>query len=296
MAIQNHNDMKKVWILTILLCGGMFGLQAQNVFQTFKDTRVINTHSTEVLGKGVLDIRIGHRFGDMLGDRGGWPTFYGLEQAEDVLIGGEYGVTKDIMVGLSRSKGSGALTQNVNGLFKWRFIQQNKERNFPISVALVGIASASTIEANEDATSVTAFQKFSHRMVFHTSFLVARKFSNWFSLQAGAGLTHRNLVIEGDDNDIMNVSMSSRIQITKVFGLILDGTYALSPNITTENGFYPALGIGFEFETGGGHIFQVNLTNAMGIMETDYIPYTTSNWADGEFRIGFTISRLFKLK
>jgi hypothetical protein len=30
-------------------------------------------------------------------------------------------------------------------------------------------------------------------------------------------------------------------------------------------------------------------------METDYIPYTTSSWSEGEFRLGFTISRLFNL-
>lgn len=271
------------------------GLQAQNVYQTFKDTRVINTHSTEVLGKGQLDIRIAHRFGDMFGDFGGWPTFYGLEQAEDVMIGGELGLTKDIMVGLSRTKGAGALNANINTLIKWRFLQQNKEKNFPVSAAFVGLASTSTVEANEDGTSLTAFKKFSHRVVFHSAILVSKKFSPRFSLQLGAGLTHRNLVIEGDDNDILNLSASSRIQLTKVLGIILDGNFAFAPGINTENGNYPGLGIGFEFETGGGHVFQVNVTNATGIVATDYIPYTRSQWEEGQFRIGFTISRQFKI-
>lgn len=282
----------KILTLVVLFSTSLLG---QNVYQTFKDTRVINTHSTEVLGKGQMDIRIGHRFGDMFGDRGGWPTFYGLEQAEDVLIGAEYGLTKDIMIGISRAKGAGALTQNVNGLVKWRFLQQNKEKNFPISAAFVGIMSTSTIEANEEGTSITAFQKFAHRNVFHTAILVAKKFNQRFSFQLGAGLTHRNLVIEGEDNDILNFSASARIQVTKAFGIILDGNYAIAPEITTENGFYPGTGIGFEFETGGGHVFQINVTNTTGIVATDYIPYTTSNWADGEFRLGFTISRQFKL-
>ena len=54
------------------------------------------------------------------------------------------------------------------------------------------------------------------------------------------------------------------------------------------------IGIGFEFET-SGHVFQVNLTNATALMETDFIPYTTSDWGEGEFRLGFTISRWFNL-
>jgi hypothetical protein len=49
-----------------------------------------------------------------------------------------------------------------------------------------------------------------------------------------------------------------------------------------------------EWDT-GGHVFQLNFTNATGIFETDYIPYTISNWGDGEFRMGFTISRWFNL-
>ena len=57
---------------------------------------------------------------------------------------------------------------------------------------------------------------------------------------------------------------------------------------------YAPVGLGFEFDT-GGHVFQLNFTNAKGIMPTDYLPYTFSNWGDGQWRIGFTISRLFNL-
>ena len=283
---------KSLLILVILSIGGLAKAQ---VFQTFKDTRVINTHSTEVLGKGQMDIRIGHRFGDMFGDRGGWETFYGLESAQDILIGAEYGLTKDVMIGLSRTKGAGDIGQNVNGLFKWRLIQQNEERNLPISLAIIGTASVSTQEANDEGTTVTSFQKFTHRIVFHSAFIVAKKFNPYFSAQIGGGFTHRNLVIEGGDNDILNFSAAARVQITKNIGVILDANFPIAETLTADNGHYPALGFGVEFETGGGHVFQINLTNSTGIMETDYIPYTTSQWSEGQFRLGFTISRQFKL-
>jgi len=86
-----------------------------------------------------------------------------------------------------------------------------------------------------------------------------------------------------------------------VFGLIVDATFPFSDFRKNELGpdgtqrFTNPLGIGFEWETGGGHVFQINLTNSSGLIETDYIPYTTSSWGDGEYRLGFTISRLFKL-
>jgi hypothetical protein len=91
-----------------------------------------------------------------------------------------------------------------------------------------------------------------------------------------------------------SLGVGTRIQLSKVFGIIADATFPFSDLRTSDNGFYPAVGVGLEIET-GGHVFQVNFTNATGIMETDYIPYTTSNWADGEFRLGFTVSRVFNL-
>ncbi len=87
--------------------------------------------------------------------------------------------------------------------------------------------------------------------------------------------------------------MATRIQITKVIGLIGDLNYAFS-EYRRDNDFTVPLGFGLEFDT-GGHIFQLNFTNSGGLSEVDYIPYTTSSWSDGGFRLGFTISRLFNL-
>jgi hypothetical protein len=268
--------------------------------QTFKDTRVINTHSTETLKQWRLDVRIGHRFGDIAGDRGGFSTFYGLENASDVLFAGEYGVTDNFMVGISRAKGGGELPDGTRGLdqllsftAKYRPLTQ-REGGSPVSLAILGVSSMSAAEKVEGVEIIQAFDKFAHRFAYHGQLIVARKFSPGLSLQTSLGLTYRNLVPFGDDNMVYSVGMAGRIQLTKIFGLILDGTLPLSSYRSATEGFYPVLGIGLEIDT-GGHVFQVNLTNATQIMETDYIPYSTSSWSQGEFRLGFTISRLFNL-
>ena len=272
-------------------------LQGQELaYSTFKDTRVINTHTVEMLPKRKLDVRIGHRFGDLLGDAGGWPTFYGLETASDIMIGAEYGVSDDINVGIYRTKGAGDLKMNLNGLFKYRLAQQS-EGGQPISLTLLGVYSLSTMQKNDSPGSVNSFPKFAHRMAYNGQMLVGRHFSDAFALQLGAGYTHRNLVPDGETNGIFSASLATRIQISKVFGIIADCTLPLSGAqsiFEDTRDYYPILGIGLEMET-GGHVFQVNFTNAEGIMETDYIPNTTTNWLDGQFRLGFTISRKFNL-
>ena len=276
--------MKNFFLLIALCAITNIALAQEFTHQTFKDTRVINTHSVETLPKRKLDIRIGHRFGDLAGDRGGSQTFFGLENASDVLIGGEYGFSNRLTAGIYRAKGAGSLPggtpglrQLLNLIGKYRILHQKEDGSMPISMTLLGVASMSTakrIETNPDV--ITNFPQFSHRMAYAGQLLIARKFSDGFSLQIIPSYVHRNLVAFEDDNGLFSMGFASRIQISKVFGLIVDGTFPLSEMRTSTNGFHPAIGFGLEFET-GGHVFQINFTNATAIMETDYIPYTTSS-------------------
>jgi len=265
------------------------------VYQTFKDTRVINAHSTETLKAGILDFRIGHRFGDFAGEGGGWETFFGLENASDVMIGFEYGITNNFMIGLNRAKGSGPLKQNVNGIAKIRFAEQDIDNTIPFSLAVLGIASASTMPRSRTEGVINFFEKTEHRFSYHGELIMSRKFSNYFSAQISGAWTYRNIVPSSDKNDLVSIGFASRIQLTKSIGIVLDGRMVFSDIRNTDTGYYAPLGIGLEWETGGGHVFQMNFTNATGIEQTDYIPYTTSNWLDGEYRLGFTIARQFRI-
>lgn len=288
---ETQSHMKKIMIVLAVIFTGR-ALHAQDaIYQTFKDRWVINSPSVETLPKRKLDIRIAHRFGDFAGDAGGWETFYGLENAADVSIGGEYGVTDKLTVGLARSKGAGRLTRLVNGSAKYRVLQQKKEGT-PVTVTIFGMSSVSTMDESKDPSEINYFEVFAHRMVNHVSVLAARKFSERVSLQLMAGVTHRNVVPAGGENTIPHLGLAARIQMTKALGLIAD----FAAPFVDEGGVdrFPPLGIGFEFDT-GGHVFQLNFTNAKGIMPTDYLPYTQSDWGKGQFRIGFTISRLFNL-
>lgn len=294
---MNKNILLCLFLLSALTLTG----QRERVNRTFKDTRVVNVHSVETLPKGKLDVRISHRFGDLFGDNGGWPTFYGLEVAEDVAIGAEYGFTDDFNIGIYRAKGAGTtpdgragLRQNLNGVFKLRALHQEKEGN-PLSITAVGtvtMSAATKIEGNTDL--IRSFPKFAHRMAFNGSLVMARKFGDSFSFQLIPGVTHRNLVPFAGENTIFSMGVAARYQVSRVMAFVADATMPFSETITSDNGYSPPIGFGIEWDT-GGHVFQLNFTNATGLFETDYIPYTTTNWGQGEFRLGFTISRWFNL-
>lgn len=287
---------RKILLLLFITIGFLTNAQeSEKVYQTFKDTRVINAHSTETLKAGILDFRIAHRFGDFAGDGGGWETFFGLENASDVMIGFEYGLTNNVMIGLNRAKGNGPLKQNVNGIAKIRFAEQDVDNTIPFSLAVLGISSISTMPRSNTEGVINFFEKTAHRISYHAELIASRKFSNYFSLQLSGAWTYRNIVPSTDKNDLVSIGMASRIQLSKAIGIVLDGRIVFSDIRNSDTGYYAPLGIGLEWETGGGHVFQLNFTNATGIEQTDYIPYTQSNWLDGEYRLGFTIARQFRI-
>jgi 2',3'-cyclic-nucleotide 2'-phosphodiesterase (5'-nucleotidase family) len=53
------------------------------------------------------------------------------------------------------------------------------------------------------------------------------------------------------------------------------------------------LNIGYEVET-GGHVFTINLTNTQALMENDFLPYTSANWAKGQVPIRIYDLRIFQ--
>ncbi len=290
-------------LVTCLLVFNISALMGQDlVYGTFRDTRVINMHSVETLPARKLNVRITHRFGDLAGENGGYQTFFGLENASDILIGLEYGVSDRLDLGVFRTKGAGGfpdgtpgLRQLLNGVLKYRLFWQKSDNSVPFSVTLVGVASMSTAKKlDTESLLIQSFPKFAHRMAYFGQLAISRKYSFGLSMQINLAYTYRNLVLFNDTNGVPSAGLAARMQVSKTLALIVDSTFPLSDIRNTDNGFYPAVGFGFEIDT-GGHIFQVNLTNSTGIMETDFIPYTTSNWGDGQFRLGFTISRLFNL-
>ena len=210
-----------------LFCFLLFttGQAQEQIHQTFKDTRVINTQSVETLRKGILDFRVTHRFGDV---GGGWPTFYGLETASDVLIGFDYGITDKFMVGISRSKGSGPLRQNINSFMKVNIAKQDVNGSNPFSLSFLGLMSYSTMQSSPIPSDLNFFEKSVHRFSYHLGVLIASRLSERIAMQVAGNWTYRNIVESNDKNDLPSVGFVFKYQFSKVFGLIIDATIPFS--------------------------------------------------------------------
>lgn len=280
--------------LTSLVC---LSAGAQDVQETFSGTRILNGHSIETLKKKTLQFRIEHRFGDMLP---GWDaselaqTWLGFDQAADIRFAFEYGVTDKLMIGLGRSKGTGRPYRSlVDGFVKYRTLTQNKSKGMPISMTLVGSSTLSYMKASSDVTQIQNFPKFAHRMAYNAQIHVARKFGERFSLALMPTYVHRNYVDANDVNGLFAMGAAFNLKFTKEMGIIAEYYHAIhDSSVRPDN--HNSLSAGFEYSS-NGHIFKMVLTNARGFNETQFIPGTYSDWANGEFRLGFSITRNFKL-
>ena len=133
-------------------------------------------------------------------------------------------------------------------------------------------------------------------MAYTGQLLMARKFNETFSLQFMPTLVHRNLTDSPDQrNTLFALGFGGRIKISKRAAITAE-YYMNQPN-TLGVGFYNPIAIGFDIET-GGHVFQILLTSATGLIEPQFIGRTSTNFLDGAkaIRIGFNFSRVFTLK
>jgi len=251
---------------------------------TFKTTHVVIGQSIENTPKGNMQFLIQHHFGLI---NSGYQNLFGLNQAF-IRIGTEYGINDRIAVGV----GLNTYKITWDGYAKVKILRQSTgARKMPLSVS--GYASVAMV--TQEWTDPDRENYFSSRLSYAFELILARKFTDWFSLQISPAMVHKNLVATAKDhNDIFALGGAARFKLSK--RVSVNGEYYyVFPNQVDESGSRPDIhnsaSIGIDIET-GGHVFQIFLTNSEGLIEEYFIPDTRGNWTKGEIYLGFNISRM----
>lgn len=250
---------------------------------SFKTNRVINLHSLESTAGGVLDFKIGHRFGFV---SGGFSELFGLDQAL-IRIGADYGITDRLTVGAGRS----SFEKTYDGFLKCKLLRQSSgAKNMPITLAFMSSIAVKTLPfRNPDRENYVSSKLFyTHQLI------LGRKFSDGFSLQVSPTIVHRNLVrLESEANDVLAIGTAGRIKLSKRIAINAEYIYVLPDQLAP--GYRNSLSVGFDIET-GGHVFQLHFTNSTSLVEKGFITETVGNWLDGDVHFGFNVSRVFTVR
>ncbi len=278
----------------------------KKVFATFKAYRLGNAQTTETVKKKHLDFRISHRFGNIYDNTNSNPinqtfqTFLGFDGASDIRTSFDYGITDNITVGIGRSR----MKTLADASIKWRLLQQTTKFKVPVSIAVfgdIGYTHAPTSVIYDGIVKDFKTDEL-HRVNYFTQIIIASKLNDWISVEILPSYMHRNFIKEStnpkndakDQNGFFTIGFGGRIKMNKRVSLIGDYFYNVSNFYTNNPTAKNPLSFGVELET-GGHVFSLFFTNASGLIENNFIPYTRDSWQNGQVKFGFSISRVFAL-
>lgn len=258
--------------------------EKEYVMATFKGSRLINGQSVETRRKGELEFIFAHRFG-LISE--GPHTLWGLDQSV-TRLGLEYGITDRVGVGIGRT----SVDKTFDGYVRYKALRQSSVS--PLTVTAVASAFYRTTPRNGE---VPVALSATDRLAYAMQLLVARKLSPRLSLQANPIFVHRNAVNQVyENNNDWGLGLAGRYKITPSVALTAEYLKRLNarPNFATDYQRYDAIGLGLDIET-GGHVFQLLLTNTLGMFERYTLTETHENFWDGDIHFGFNITRTFQL-
>ncbi|HEY2720120.1 MAG TPA: DUF5777 family beta-barrel protein, partial [Chitinophagaceae bacterium] len=181
---------------------------------------------------------------------------------------------------------------------KYQFMAQGVNGS-PFSLTAYGNIVSTAQKFDPRDSLENSFKTSSDRLSELLQLMIARRFGS-VSLQLSGTFLHTNLVIPGDQNNLISIGGAIRFPINQRFYIISDYFHSFrnqeSIDAWQARGFTPrdVFGIGVEILT-AGHVFHLNFTNARNILENRFLPRTTDSWGKGQFRWGFTLTRNFTL-
>jgi Membrane bound beta barrel domain (DUF5777) len=275
---------------------------------TFNSTRIINMQSVEIVSKGNLQILINHHFGYFWDKDRGEKTgevfnqrfrqnaanLFGLNTGvAHTYISLDYSPTNWANLGIAATGRTG-----YEGWAKFKILrQQTGVKNIPIS--LVWYSMANIYTQKKELNEFT-----DNRWSFLHQLLIARKFSNKFSLQLMPTIIHFNIVPYGINNSnmVFSLGMAGKYKLTSKLNLTMEYARQMNmyENLISKNGailnYNPdLLSAGLEINT-GGHLFQFFIGNTVDGSNIDHLARNTSAIKDGKFAMGFTLNRSLSLK
>lgn len=239
----------------------------------FESTSLIDNQTDRVFSKGTIEFVMNHRFGLVTGTN----DMIGIWGATNIRIALNYAVTDRITVGFGTTKDSRLLDFNA----KAAIFKQTKDDKMPFNLTYYGNWTINSMPKEN-------FYHTSDRWSFYNQLILSRKVSKAISFQIAPSYSHYNRVEKTMKNDMPAIGVGGRYMFMPDISLIVDATTPLLKY--DENTPKPGFGIGLEYGA-VQHSFQLFISNARGIVNQQAIMYNPNSFFDGEFMIGFNISK-----
>jgi hypothetical protein len=287
---------KKILLIISLsfLGGGLFAQDSNTgsevkkvkpVKNTFGSVWLMDNQTVMVPVKGTLEMDIQHRFGTV--DKGK-KDVWGIFAPSNIRIGLSYAPINKLFVsaGLTKERTQADFSA------KYALLLQTNNK-VPVSVTYFGNM---VIDAREKSNFRNSVDRFS----YFNQLIIARKITDKFSVQAAPSFSWFNNVeayvdkngeiLKKMENGHFAISVLGRFKVTEKSAVIAGYDQPLTQH--TTNNPHPNICFGFETTT-SSHAFQVFFGNYYGIVPQSNNVFNKNDYRDGQFLIGFNITRLW---
>ncbi len=262
------------------------------VKNTFEAATLIDNQTVMTPFKGALELQIQHRFSTIDNIH----NLYGIYGSANTRLGLNYGITDKLMVGIGTTK----TNQLVDVQLKYKILEQTKSNSMPITVVYAGNINANLRDSASGAFGPTNRFKEIHRFSYFSQIIIARKFSDKFSLQLAPTFFYFNSVPRGYKNANYSVSAGGRYKVIGSHSVIIEYDQIISKqdSIVDATGKYvdklplPNVSIGWEIGT-ATHCFQVFVANYDKINSQYNLLYNTNDFKKKKYLFGFNITVRF---
>lgn len=239
----------------------------------FESATLIDNPTNVLFVKNTLEVQMQHRFG-LINETNTLAGIYG--DGANIRIALSYAIHERLTIGYGTTKNN--RLQDFN--WKVALLRQTRSNSMPVSVSYYGNF---TIDARPEST----FNLEQDRYSFFNQVIIAKKFTPNLSLQIAPSIAHYNAVETDMKNDMFAIAFGGRYKISPQTAILFDYS---QPITEFDSDPKPGISIGAEFST-SGHAFQIFLTNYTGIVSQKNHMYNTNDFFNGDFLIGFNITR-----
>ena len=242
----------------------------------FWGTRLVNLPTGMTMDKGDFLFRISHRMVPSV--RTGYDTAWGLDGPSMAFFSLGYGITDRIGITLGRS----GLFKEIELSTTWLILQQGENASLPFSFAFNG--GLGWVTQKQEGRGAFNSRNFKINAQVILSRQVNERFSVLVTPVYSSNTSHWEAAAQGT----FSIGVGGRFMILDDLSLIGEWLPVLAGYKDIANGW----GFGVEKKI-GGHVFQVFVTDSIGLTSAQFVTGGDLRLGKGDLRIGFNIFRTF---
>jgi hypothetical protein len=248
----------------------------------FAGWKAINLPTTRTVSAGSWLFLIGHRFNPRINT--GYNTFFGLDGSGIILLTLGYALTDDLLVSLGRSNAA----DNVEIQARYRLADQTPR--WPVTVAAQG-----TVNWITEERPPSTFEPDGQDLKFAGQVSLTRALTDGLGVAVVPGVLLNAAEEVEAEPVLVTVGLAARWRFTRSMAVVAEWVPIVSGYTrTTTFGNdirFDTWGTGLEIAT-GGHVFQIVLSNSVGLATDQYLRGGDLDIRDRHVRLGFNIFRI----